>query len=598
MKVLITTLNSKFIHSSLSIRYLKSYCENDIPNIVVQEYTINQNSDFISGEIFKEKADVVAFSCYIWNIKETLEIAETLKIVDPNIKIILGGPEVSFDCEVILEHNSFIDFIIYGEGEETFKELLMALSREIEDYKDIRGLIYKDVISHKGIKNPSRELICSLDDIPTPFNNDLDVYNNKIVYYESSRGCPFNCRFCLSSTINGVRFFSLDRVKRDLRLLISAGVKQVKFVDRTFNAKKDYALEIMKYLIEETKGNRQSINFHFEVTAHLLDEEIIEFLETVPEGLFQFEIGVQSTNLETIKAIDRNTDIEKLSTVVKRINSYGNIHQHLDLIVGLPHDDYNTFRKSFNDVYYMEPDKFQLGFLKLLKGSALRIDKDKHGYKFLDNPPYEVLENYYIKFDEILKLKVIEELVESYGNTVAFRNTIKFIIENHYNSPIDFYEDFSIYWESKEYHTSHHSVRSLYEMILGFYRNNISSDIDIFQEVLKYDFLYNSNNPNLPKYFNSIDQKQIQTKRHGFLQNEDNLSKYLSTYKGDSVKKIIKDVHFEKFKIDIIDLLEMNYRVEDAKKHDTIVLFVYSPHKPLNKCYVFDVTQEFREMEE
>lgn len=598
MKVVITTLNSKFIHSSLSVRYLKSFCKEDVPNIIVQEYTINQNTDLITGEIFKEKPDVVAFSCYIWNISESLEIAKRLKIVNPDTKIIFGGPEVSFDGEEFLGKYDFIDFIIYGEGEETFKDLLRVINEGIESYKDINGVIYRDSTSHEVIKNPPRPLICSLDDIPTPFNDDLDVYKNKIVYYESSRGCPFNCKFCLSSTISGVRFFSLERVKQDLKLLISAGVKQVKFVDRTFNAKKEYALEIMKFLIEETKGIKQFINFHFEVTAHLLDDEILDFLETVPEGLFQFEIGVQSTNPETIKEINRSTDIVKLSEVVQRIKSYRNIHQHLDLIAGLPHEDYNTFRKSFNDVYNMEPDKLQLGFLKLLKGSELRINKSKYGYRFLDKPPYEVLESEYIKYGELLRLKVIEELLEAYGNTVAFRNSIKFIIRNFYDSPIDFYEDFSIYWESKEYHTRHHSEKSLYKMIFDFYKNKISKHIEVFEEVLKFDFLYNSNNPNLPGYLESIDQKEIQIKRHGFLQNEVYISKYLPSYIGSPVKKIIKEIHFEKFKINVLKLVEMDYRVESIKKQDTIILFVYTPKNPLNKCKAFEVSQEFEQMEE
>ncbi len=598
MKALITTLNSKFIHSSLSIRYLKSHCKNYIKDITVQEYTINQNVDFIAGEIFKQKADVIAFSCYIWNIKNILEIAKILKIVNPNLIIILGGPEVSFDCEKILKKYDFINFIIYGEGEETFKELLIKLNKGFKEFNDIRGIAYRDIKHQKIIKNPLRPLICNLDTINTPFNDNLDVYKNKIVYYESSRGCPFNCKFCLSSTISGVRFFSLERVKKDLSLLISAGVKQVKFVDRTFNSKKDYALEIMKYLIEETKKSKSLINFHFEVTAHLLHKDILDFLETVPEGLFQFEIGIQSTNPKTIKAINRTTNIDKISQVVKKIKSYKNIHQHLDLIAGLPYEDYNTFRKSFNDVYNMDGDKLQLGFLKLLKGSELRTNKDDFGYKFADTPPYEVLENSYISYDEILRLKIIEELVEGYGNKAAFRNTIKFIITNFYNSPIDFYEEFSIYWESKEYHIRHHSEKGLYKKIFEFYNDKVSINMEVFTEILKFDFLYNSNNSNLPNYLQSFDYKDIQTKRHVFLQNEDNILKYLSNYKESSVKKIIKDIHFEKFKINILELIKMNYDISCVKKLETVILFEYTPQKPLNKCNVVDVTKEFYHIKE
>lgn len=591
MKILLTTLNSKYIHSSLSVRYLKSFCEDKFPDIAVQEYTINQNPDFITGEIFKLEPDIVAFSCYIWNIENTLEIAERIKLVKPNTKIVLGGPEVSFDMVDILKKYSYIDYIIYGEGEETFRELLIELDNGENKLDDILGLVHRQ--DSKVIQNSPRPLICNLDDIPSPFNGDLREYKDKIVYFESSRGCPFNCKFCLSSTIKGVRYFSIDRVKKDLKRMIEAQVKQVKFVDRTFNAKKEYALEIMKFIIEETKNYKKEINFHFEVTAHLLDEEILELLETVPEGLFQFEIGVQSTNPQTIESINRNTNFEKLAMVVERIKGYRNIHQHLDLIAGLPHEDYNTFKKSFNDVYSMEPEKLQLGFLKLLKGSELRINKEKHGFKFIDKPPYEVLENNYIDYKDLLKLKVIEDLVERYGNEGNFKNSIDFLISNYYSTPFDFYEDFSIYWESRDYHTRAHSQKSLYRILYDFYHECITEGYEIFNNILKFDFLYNNKNPNLPAYINTTYKEEIQRNRHTFLKVEENINRYLPTYENKSTKEIIKDVHFEGFDIDVLNFITSDLCKENVIKKHTVIMFAYDTSRTLNKCKVLDVSEDF-----
>ncbi|MTI49489.1 B12-binding domain-containing radical SAM protein [Sporosalibacterium faouarense] len=595
MKILLTTLNSKYIHSSLSIRYLKSYCENSFSNIMVKEFTINQNPDFIAGEIVKLDTDVVAFSCYIWNIENTLQIAETLKMVKPEIKIIFGGPEVSFDGYKVLEDYKYIDYIIYGEGEETFKDLMVSLENGKQNLNNIQGLIYRE--NSRIIENAPRPLIDNLDDIPSPFKEDLNEYKNKIVYFESSRGCPFNCRFCLSSTINGVRFFSLKRVKSDLKKLIEAEVRQVKFVDRTFNARKEYALDIMRFLIEETKNYKNDINFHFEVTAHLLDEEVLEFLKNVPEGLFQFEIGVQSTNSSTIEAISRKTDLDVLRKVVKKVRDNKNIHQHLDLIAGLPYEDYETFKKSFNDVYSMEPEKLQLGFLKLLKGSELRMDREKYGFKFLDKPPYEVLENNYISYKEILKLKVIEDLVEKYGNEDNFKYSLGFIIKNFYKTAFDFYEDFSIYWEGRNYHTRAHSKKNLYKILYEFFKVNVGSHENIFNEVLKFDYLLNNKSTNLPKYLARESNIEIQKSRHEFLREEENIERHLSNYKGESVKEIIKDVHFEEFSIDVFKLINNDFKLEDNLSNDRVILFVYK-NSTLNKCKTFDVTKEFHRLQD
>lgn len=589
MKTLVTTLNSKFIHTSLSIRYLKCYVRDEFPNIEIEEYTINQNIDYIVGEIFKKDLDIVAFSCYIWNIENILQISETLKILNPNIKIILGGPEVSFDGKDIIESNPFIDYVIYGEGEETFKELLLNLKYKSVEFKNIKGLIFKD--GDAICVNEPRPLIHELDIIPSPFDSDLSDFKNKIVYFESSRGCPFNCRFCLSSTIKGVRFFSIERVKRDLKKLIDAKVKQVKFVDRTFNAKKDYALEIMRFIIGQ---NVKNINFHFEVTAHLLDEDVLDFLKNVPEGLFQFEIGVQSTNPTTLEAIDRTTDIEKLSSIVRRIKSFNNIHQHLDLIAGLPYEDIDSFRKSFNDIYALRPEKLQLGFLKLLKGSELRYKKELYGYKFLNKPPYEVLESNHVNYSEMLRLKAIEDLVEKYANELYFENSINFIINNFYEEPFDFFRSFAMYWEKEGLSSKAHSRIELYRILLKFYKINIGKHTELFKDIIRFDFILNTKSPTIPEFMRSIEKNIPKHKKHEFLKRQENIIRYLPGYLNIPTKNVINQVYIEGFNYDILNLIEQHYVAEDVASSDTIILFVYNYDKKVyEKCNYFNVTEEF-----
>ncbi|AFS77945.1 cobalamin B12-binding/radical SAM domain-containing protein [Gottschalkia acidurici 9a] len=588
MNILITTLNSKFIHTALSIRYLKSYCKDEFPNIEIEEYTINQNTDYITGEIFKKNPDIVAFSSYIWNIEQILEISERLKLINKDITIILGGPEVSYNSEEILKENPFIDFIIYGEGEETFKELLLNIKNK-KDFRNVQGIVHRE--DENIYVNPPRDLIQNLDSIPSPFDDDIEAFKNRIVYFESSRGCPFNCQFCLSSTIKGVRFFSIERVKSDLKKLIDLGVKQVKFVDRTFNAKKGYAMEIMRFIISQ---NVKDINFHFEVTAHLIEDDMLEFLRTVDEGLFQFEVGVQSTNPMTLEAIDRQTDFNKLSKVVDQINSYNNIHLHLDLIAGLPHENYNSFKKSFNDVYGLRPHKLQLGFLKLLKGSELRKRKDDYGFKFINKPSYEVMETKDISYRELLKLKQIEDLVEKYGNEGYFKNSIEYIIENFFESPFDFYSEFADFWETKKYNEASHNRLSLYKKLYEFSEGFVKGDIELIREFIKFDLILNTKSPNIPEYLNNEKKENLKTMRHDFLQNDKNLKAYLPRYADTPVKRILNDVHFEGFNYDIKYIIENKYKKESIKYVNRIYLFVYNlENKVFDKCEVFDITKRY-----
>ncbi len=598
MKIVLTTLNSKFIHTSLSIRYLKAFVE-DLVDVELKEYTINQDIDYIASQLFKTNGDLIGFSTYIWNLRETLRICEILKKVKPEVKILLGGPEVSFDSVEILETYPFIDYIIYGEGEESLKEFLTSIKEGNDDFKDIKGLTYRR--DNKVIMNPPRPLIRDLNIIPSPYENIGDEFNNKIVYFESSRGCPFNCKFCLSSTIKGVRYFNIDRVKEELDKLIKARVKQVKFVDRTFNANKKYAMEIMNFIIDR---NPENINFHFEVTAHLLDDEMLDFLSNVKEGLFQFEIGVQSTNLETIDAIGRTTDFPKLKEVSKKIKSYKNIHQHLDLIAGLPYEDYGSFKKSFNDVYEIKPEKIQLGFLKLLKGSSLRIDEEKYGFKYLDIPPYEVLENNYISYEELIRLKSIEELVEKYYNEGFFENSLEYIITNFYKTPFDFYEALSQYWEGKKYYDISISRARLYEVLIDFYQSNEFKDLDIFKEIIKYDFLKNNKNAKLPKGLHNTKESIGQNQVHKILKDERILGSYLFEYRDLPTKKAIQNIKIESFHFDILKYIEDGYdfkykldkpNLDKPNLDNTYILFVYKDGV-INRCKTYNITDIVKEM--
>lgn len=577
MNILLTTLNSKFIHTALSIRYLKSYVKDEFPNTEIEEYTINQNTEFIAREIYKKHVDVIAFSTYIWNMRETLEIAEILKTVDPTLTIVLGGPEVSFSGEEILKENSHVDYIIHGEGEETLKELLEAI-RDERDKSSIEGIVYRTDAA--VAITPARKLIEDLDSIPSLYDDDIESFKNKIAYFESSRGCPFNCQFCLSSTIKGVRFFSIERVKSDLKKLIDIGVSQIKFVDRTFNAKKGYAMEIMNFIVAQ---NTKGINFHFEVTAHLVDDEMLDFLENIKEGLFQFEVGVQSTNEDTLKAIDRTTDFSKLTYVIDKINSYNNIHMHLDLIAGLPYENYDSFRKSFNDVYALSPHKLQLGFLKLLKGSELRKKSVQYGFKFIDIAPYEVLENSWISYGELSELKFVEDLLERYGNEGYFKNTVDYAIENYFESPFDLFEIFGEFWEKNEYHKESHARLALYEKLYEF-MTSVTDDKSLILNLIKYDFLLNNKTAVLPPFLRNPEGDNLKNVRHDFLQDEKNILEYLPEYTGQPVKKILNNIHLEWFDYDMIE----------QKEKKTLYLFAYnSDQKALDRCRVMDITKDF-----
>ena len=468
MKILLTTLNSKFIHTNLAIRYIKESIK-DLIDVDLREYTINNQLDYILKDIYLKDYDAVFFSTYIWNVYDIVKICENLKKVKPNLIIGLGGPEVSYDSEEAMEKYQFVDYILRDEGEMVMRDLVKYFRGEMS-IEDVDGITYRQ--DGKIIRNKTRELLKDLDLIPSPYENlDVKEYENRIVYYETSRGCPFNCQYCLSSAIKGLRYFSIDRVKRDLKNLIDARVSQIKFIDRTFNANKKFAKEIMEFLMENDNGYT---TYHFEVTAHLLDDDMLEFLKDCKEGLFQFEIGVQTTNQEALDAVGRRDDFEKLSYVVKTIESYQNIHQHLDLIAGLPYEGYDSFEKSFNDVFGLQIEQLQLGFLKMIKGTGMRARAEEFEYKYKDYAPYEVLSNKFISYDEILKLKDIEDILERYYNSNNFSLSVKYIIENYYSeSAFKFFEEFAIYFDKNGYFDVAQGKNQLYKILLDFYNESV-----------------------------------------------------------------------------------------------------------------------------
>ena len=584
MKVLLTTLNSKYIHSSLALRYLYHFNQEAFPGVMtLQEYTINHDPDYVLAEIYKGDFEILCFSCYIWNIGATIEIVKNLKKIKPNVTVVFGGPEVSFEAEALMKQETAVDYIVLGEGEITFQELLAYLIHGTGRLEDIQGIFYRQ--GNHILQNQEREMIRNLDQIPLPYTEKLEGLENRILYYESSRGCPYNCSYCLSSTIKGVRFFSIERVKQDLDVFLMAKVKQVKFVDRTFNAKKEHCLEIMKYLHEKDNGYT---NFHFEITADLLDDEILDFLSGIREGLFQFEVGVQTTYEKTMQSIDRRVSFSKLEEVVRKISTFKNIHLHLDLIAGLPYEDLARFQISFNEVYDLKPEKLQLGFLKLLKGSALRAEKESHGYVFRDEAPYEILKNKYMSYGQLLGLKMVEEMIEIYHNSHGFDGAINFMIDNFYKSPYDFYQSLSVFWEKKGYHHSAHHKNEHYKILTYLYEEEAFPYKGLFLEILKLDYLKQGRN-SLPDFFPRMEIDNFKDRCHAFLQSEENISRYLKNFQGIPAKQIIKKVHFETFTYDVMEVMK-NQKIQGLQEKVITLLFNYElEQKVFEKSKIYKV---------
>ncbi|MFJ9497338.1 B12-binding domain-containing radical SAM protein [Brevibacillus centrosporus] len=508
MNILLSTLNAKFIHSSLALRYLRSYAQASFPTIELVEYTINDVTLNIVADIYKREPDVVAFSCYIWNIRETLDVIRNLKKVCPDVPVILGGPEVTYDADFWMKKHPQIDVIAIGEGEQTFLELLQAyqeakVTGQPPRLRDVAGIAYRDQ-EHVRFSMP-RAQIEEMDTIPSPYQDHLDELNNRVVYFEASRGCPFKCQYCLSSIEDGVRYFSLERVKEDLLRLINHGVKTIKFVDRTFNINKKYALEIFQFLIDNHNGTV----FQFEITADILRADVLDFLtENAPPGVFRFEIGVQSTNDETNRLVQRIQRFDRLSRTVTQIKNSGKIDQHLDLIAGLPEEDYQSFRKTFNDVFALRPEELQLGFLKMLRGTGVRARAKDHGYVFMDESPYEILGNNILSFGDMQKIKRVEDVLEKYWNAHRMDHTLEWLLEHVFESPFDFFQSFGDYWESKGWSRIGHQLEDLFTRLQSFLQTQQVEKLEHVISLMKFDFLHNQKHRPRKLWWEDVMEKQ------------------------------------------------------------------------------------------
>ena len=461
MKILLAACNAKYIHSNLAVYDLQAYASEYTDHIILKEYTINQQKDDIMRDIYLEHPDVVCVSCYIWNISFVKELMADLAKILPDVDFWAGGPEVSYDAEKFLSENPEFTGVMVGEGEETFQELSgYYVKKNPEKLENITGICYRD--GEKIIHNGWRQIM-DLSSIPFIYK-DLSEFKNRIIYYESSRGCPFSCSYCLSSVDKKLRFRDIEMVKKELQFFIDHKVPQVKFVDRTFNCKHDHAMAIWKYINDHDNG---VTNFHFEISADLLREEELQEMSTMRPGLIQLEIGVQSTNPDTIKAIHRTMDFEKLKGIVDRIHSFGNIHQHLDLIAGLPYEDYDSFRNSFNDVYALKPQQLQLGFLKVLKGSHMMEMCREYGIVYKNREPYEVLSTKWLDYDHVLKLKNVENMVEVYYNSGQFQKTLEYA-ESFFPDAFSIYEGLGIFYMEKGYGDVSHTRMRRYEILLEY----------------------------------------------------------------------------------------------------------------------------------
>lgn len=478
MKNILVGINSKYVHTNLAIRYLKKYIEqNSNEKIKIYESSINNNIQKIIRDIVEYEPDNIFFSVYIWNVEMVFKITKEVKKILPNKRIILGGPEVSYNPDEILEKNIEIDGILIGEGENV---LLNFLTKDI---KDVKGVYYRE--DNKIKFNGFEPLIENLGIIPFPYDDEELEDVHKIVYYESSRGCPFNCSYCMSSIDKSVRYFSLERTKKDLKKFIDIGTRLVKFVDRTFNLNKDRYMEIWKFLLE---NYRENITFHFEINANIFDDEVLEFLKKVPRKLFQFEIGVQTINPSTMKAINRNNNLDRLFHNVTCINK--NIHLHLDLIAGLPFEDYETFGKSFDYVYKTKCEMIQLGFLKMLKGTQMKDEGEKYNYKYLDFPPYEILSNEFISYKDICRLKDIEEVLDFYYNSQKFLKSVYFVVENFFESPFKFFESIGDFYKERGYLEVAHKEVAIFNNFVEYYEKMNFPKKEEFLEYLKFDYLF------------------------------------------------------------------------------------------------------------
>lgn len=567
MKILLVAINAKFIHSNLAVHTLRAYAEKNVCRkdleIGVAEYTINQQKDDILRDIYERTADMVCFSCYIWNLAYIESLVHEISKVCPGVLLWLGGPEVSYDAEEVLLRLPEVKGVMRGEGEHTFAELCVG-----KPLGEIRGITFR---REDGIicENEWREPM-NLDEVPFIYQ-DMQEFENKIIYYETSRGCPFSCSYCLSSVDKRLRFRSLSRVKKELGFFLKQEVRQVKFVDRTFNCCHSHAMEIWKFIAEHDNG---ITNFHFEISADLLNEEELELIRAMRPGLIQLEIGVQSTNEKTIREIRRTMDFTKLSRMVETLRHMGNVHQHLDLIAGLPYEDLESFSKSFDDVYRLKPNQLQLGFLKVLKGSYMEEKKVDYGLVYKSEPPYEVLYTNWLSYDDVLKLKGIEEMVEIYYNSNQFEHTLS-LLEELFPSPYRIYEKLWEHYKKRELYDIQHKRSARYEIMFEFVKGILGQKDDSvqtehFRELLIYDYYLRENARTRP--FFARENPLEKEKARQFYEEEAVNRRYLAGYEAYDKNQMRKMTHLEYFpvleKTVLFDYLHRNPLNYEARTYE------------------------------
>ena len=568
MKVLLGAVNAKYIHSNLAVYCLKAYAEkygDTSDEISIGEYTINQQLDEILRDIYKRKPDMLCLSCYIWNLTYVEEICREIKKVMPQIIIWIGGPEVSYDGVKVLERLPEVDGVMKGEGEQTFCDLLhFYQDKTVDGLQNMKGIVYREQTG-QIVENEWRKTM-DLSKVPFVYEN-MELFEHKIIYYETSRGCPFSCSYCLSSIDKKLRFRSTKLVKQELQFFLDNQVPQVKFVDRTFNCKKEHALEIWRYIQEH---DNQVTNFHFEIAADLLTEEEIALIHTMRPGLIQLEIGVQSTNEDTIREIRRKTSFEKISQKVRQVQAGKNVHQHLDLIAGLPLEGYDSFRKSFDDVYGLRPQQLQLGFLKVLKGSYMYEKGEEYGCVYKQREPYEVLSTNWLSYGEICRLKGIEDMVEVYYNSGQFTRTIE-ALEKEFSDAFAMYEALADFYEKKGYFGISHTRIRRYEILLEFLEEQGKEDLAYFRERMVFDLYARENLKTRPVW--AGEQKLYKEQIQNFYRKEAEEPRLLRQYGGYQPRQLEKMTHLEVFTYDVLS--------QKREKGQYPVLFDYKERSPL-----------------
>lgn len=514
MKLLLTAINAKYIHSNLAVYSLRAYAKEYRKQIELAEYTINHRMEYILSGIYKKRPDVLCFSCYIWNISEVLAVAEEFHKLCPDVPIWMGGPEVSYEVENFLQEHPFVTGVMVGEGEKIFQDLCeyyvnLEKKGKIcfgEKPETIKGLAFLNADGHMIFTEPQTPL--DMSTIPFCYD-EMEDFKNRIIYYESSRGCPFRCSYCLSSIDKKLRFKDIGLVKQELLFFIEKEVPQVKFVDRTFNCDHHHAMEIWRFLKENDRG---ITNFHFEIAADLLTDEEIEFIAGLRPGLIQLEIGVQTTNPETITEIHRSMDLERVKYVTSRIKEGKNVHQHLDLIAGLPFEDYMTFQKSFDEIYALKPEQLQLGFLKVLKGSYMFEHAKEYGVIYQSRPPYETMETKWLSFDEVLKIKQVEEMLEVYYNSRQYPMSIK-LLETEFDSAFAMFAALGDYYEQKGYFSLSHSRIQRLNIFLEFVETIDKEHLEVFRQAATYDIYSRENAKSRPAFSGDLSEFRELTRK-------------------------------------------------------------------------------------